>query len=172
MPLNVRSAGHYQLAPHGAENRGPGDFLQVFWSVAGSGTFTLDDASHPIRPGTLFYYVAGEPHQLLAGPEGWDYRWLTLMESATGPFRTPTGSPASKPPARVPRISSSNSTPAYKIRPPMANSAPRFSATKSFSSPRRFIPTARRPARTSTPPAGPRPGSTCTSPTHVSTSPR
>ncbi|MDF3056735.1 MAG: AraC family transcriptional regulator [Rariglobus sp.] len=78
MPLNVRSAGHYQLAPHRHEPRGPGDFLQVFWSIGGSGSFTARGTTHAVKPGVLFYYAAGEPHDLLAGPEGWDYRWLTF----------------------------------------------------------------------------------------------
>ena len=78
MPLNVRSAGHYQLAPHHLENRQPGDFLQVFWSVSGTGQLTTGGTAHTIKPGTLFYYAAGEPHELLAGPDGWDYRWLTF----------------------------------------------------------------------------------------------
>jgi AraC-like DNA-binding protein len=78
LPLNVRSAGHYQLGPHRPETRGPGEFLQVFWSVAGGGTFTCGGVSHAIKPGMLFYYAAGEPHVLAAGPEGWDYRWLTF----------------------------------------------------------------------------------------------
>ncbi len=78
LPLNVRSAGHYQFAPHQAENRDDGGFLQVFWSVAGGGGFTTGDTTHAIKPGMLFYYPAGENHRLLAGPDGWEYRWLTF----------------------------------------------------------------------------------------------
>lgn len=78
MPLNVRSAGHYQLAPHRIETRGAGDFLQIFWSVAGGGTFRINGNAHAIKPGVLFFYPAGENHHLVAGPEGWDYRWLTF----------------------------------------------------------------------------------------------
>jgi len=78
LPLNVRSAGHYQLAPGRRENREPGQFLQVFWSVAGSGSFTARGVTRAVKPGSLFYYAAGEPHELLAGPHGWDYCWLTF----------------------------------------------------------------------------------------------
>jgi AraC-like DNA-binding protein len=78
LPLNVRSAGHYQLAPGRLETREPGAFLQVFWCVAGGGTFIASGSSHSVRPGTLFLYKPGEPHHLLAGPEGWDYHWLTF----------------------------------------------------------------------------------------------
>ena len=78
LPLNVRSAGHYTLPPGHREFRRPGRFLQVFWSVAGAGRHLLGDAAVPARPGTVFYHIAGEPHDLLAGPEGWEYRWLTF----------------------------------------------------------------------------------------------
>lgn len=78
LPLNVRSAGHYRLTPGQKESREPGRFLQVFWSVAGKGQYTVGKTTHPIKPGTVFYYADGEPHHLEAGPEGWDYRWLTF----------------------------------------------------------------------------------------------
>lgn len=74
----MRSAGHYQLAPGQLENRGAGDFLQIFWSVGGGGVFTVGGSSHVIRPGMLFFYKPGENHHLLAGADGWDYRWLTF----------------------------------------------------------------------------------------------
>ncbi|MBW8780632.1 MAG: helix-turn-helix transcriptional regulator [Verrucomicrobia bacterium] len=78
LPLNVRSAGYYRLAPGQKENRDPGGFLQVFWSVAGKGQYTAVQTAHVIKPGTVFYYADDEPHRLEAGPEGWDYRWLTF----------------------------------------------------------------------------------------------
>lgn len=78
LPLNVRSAGHYQLAPQQVEERRADDFFQLFWSVGGGGVFHVDGAAITIRPGMLFHYVAGECHDLRAGPEGWDYRWITF----------------------------------------------------------------------------------------------
>lgn len=78
MPLNVRSAGHYQFTPGQTEMRSPGTFLQVFWSVAGAGEFKTGGVHHTVKPGTLFYYPAGETHDLRAGPDGWEYRWLTF----------------------------------------------------------------------------------------------
>lgn len=78
LPLNVRSAGHYRFVAHQTEDRAPGDFLQVFWSVAGVGRAVLGGVAHVIRPGTVFYHAAGEPHALRAEAEGWEYRWLTF----------------------------------------------------------------------------------------------
>ena len=78
LPLNVRSAGHYQLKPGARELREPGRFLQVFWSVAGGGSIRVGRVLTPIHADTVFYYAAGEPHELTAGAEGWDYRWLTF----------------------------------------------------------------------------------------------
>jgi len=78
LPLNVRSAGHYRLPPGQLEIREPGRFLQIFWSLAGRGQYTVGKTTHTIKPGTVFYYADNEPHRLEAGPEGWDYRWLTF----------------------------------------------------------------------------------------------
>jgi AraC-like DNA-binding protein len=78
LPLNVRSAGHYQLKPGACERREPGTFLQMFWSVAGAGSIKVGKAMLPIDANMVFYYAADEPHGLVAGAEGWDYRWLTF----------------------------------------------------------------------------------------------
>lgn len=78
LPLNVRSAGHRRLEPRQAEGRVPGEFLQVFWSVAGDGTCRADGREQAVRPGGVFLYHAGEEHLLTAGADGWEYRWLTF----------------------------------------------------------------------------------------------
>jgi AraC-like DNA-binding protein len=78
LPLNVRSAGHYQLKPGAREVREPGRFLQVFWSVAGGGSIKVGKVFTPLQADRVFYYAAGEPHELTADAEGWDYRWLTF----------------------------------------------------------------------------------------------
>ncbi len=78
LPINVRSAGHYRLTAGQKETRESGRFLQVFWSVAGKGQYMVGKTPHAIKAGTVFYYVDGESHRLEAGPEGWDYRWLTF----------------------------------------------------------------------------------------------
>lgn len=79
LPLNVRSAGHYNLAPGQPQTRMPGAFLQIFWSVAGSGKLHLRGKPPSIlKAHSVFFYAAGEPHDLLAGSEGWEYRWLTF----------------------------------------------------------------------------------------------
>ncbi|MFH1496290.1 MAG: AraC family transcriptional regulator [Verrucomicrobiota bacterium] len=58
--------------------RQPGQFLQVFWTVAGDGRFALDGRELAVPAGCVFYYAAGEPHGLTAGADGWDFRWLTF----------------------------------------------------------------------------------------------
>ena len=78
LPLNVRSAGHYRFPAGHRETREPGKFLQVFWTVAGNGLVTLGGRAVEIPAGGLFYYAAGEPHELVAGAGGWEYRWLTF----------------------------------------------------------------------------------------------
>ncbi len=78
LPLNIRSAGHYQLAARQIETRPPDQFFQLFWPVSGTGSFHIHGVANPVRPGVVFYYLAGEPHDVRAGAEGWAYRWLTF----------------------------------------------------------------------------------------------
>lgn len=78
LPLNVRSAGHYRLPAGHRETRAPGNFVQVFWTVAGNGRFNVAGRPVTVPKGGLFYYAAGEPHEITAGPLGWNYRWLTF----------------------------------------------------------------------------------------------
>lgn len=78
LPLNVRSAGHYDFVAGKRELREAGRFLQLFWCVAGSGRFKVGSTVHRIKPGLVFYYAAGEPHDLTAGADGWEYRWVTF----------------------------------------------------------------------------------------------
>lgn len=78
LPLNVRSAGHYRFAAGHREPREPGHFWQVFWSISGGGQILIAGKLRPVPTPGVFYYAAGEPHELLAGPAGWEYRWLTF----------------------------------------------------------------------------------------------
>lgn len=78
LPLNVRSAGHYRFPAGHREARVPGNFLQVFWSVAGDGRIIVGGRTVEIPASSVFYYAAGEPHGIVAGSGGWEYRWLTF----------------------------------------------------------------------------------------------
>lgn len=78
LPLNVRSTGHYRFAAGHKEPREPGNFLQVFWSVSGDGRITVAGRAVEVPAGSVFYYAAGEPHEIVAGAGGWEYRWLTF----------------------------------------------------------------------------------------------
>lgn len=83
LPLNVRSAGHYRFSAGHREVREPGHFLQVFWSVAGAGQIVVAGKLRPVPTPGVFFYGAGEAHELLAGPAGWEYRWLTFDGSGS-----------------------------------------------------------------------------------------
>ncbi len=83
LPLNVRSAGHYRFPAGERYTRDAGDFLQVFWSVNGNGRMLLDGKTVTVPTGSLLYYASGEPHELIAGSGGWEYRWFTLDGSCS-----------------------------------------------------------------------------------------
>ncbi|MDD5349751.1 MAG: AraC family transcriptional regulator [Chthoniobacteraceae bacterium] len=78
LPLNVRSTGHYRLEKGAEERREAGRFEQLFWCVDGSGTAETPSGRIPLGAGTVFFFYEGEPQSLQAGPDGLEYRWLTL----------------------------------------------------------------------------------------------
>jgi len=79
LPLSVRSAGHYILDAGKVEQRAPGTFTQIFWTISGTGKVRLGRRWIRLSPGTVFIYEPGEEHELQAS-EGdvWNYRWITL----------------------------------------------------------------------------------------------
>jgi AraC-like DNA-binding protein len=93
LPLAVRSAGDYRVAGGWREVSGPKWFLELFWTERGGGTYWLGGKSWRARTGDVFIYDAGEPHHLEAGPDGWDYRFLTVDSTGAGPVRTLFGLP-------------------------------------------------------------------------------
>jgi AraC-like DNA-binding protein len=98
LPLTVRSVGHYRVSPGWTEETPPKWFLELFWTVAGRGTFHLGTQKYSVRPGDIFVYEAGERHSLAAGPQGWEYRFFTLdspgASMVRGLFELPRHHPA------------------------------------------------------------------------------
>jgi AraC-like DNA-binding protein len=79
LPLNVRSSGDYILRAGSETRRGPGAFIQIFWTVDGEGSAQVGRRWLPLPPRSLFLYHPGEPHWLRAeGGKDWHYRWFTL----------------------------------------------------------------------------------------------
>lgn len=79
-PLCVRSIGHYRFSPGGTLDAPKKKwFVQLFWTIAGSGKFYLGKSVFPVKSGDVFFYLPGEIHDLRMGTdEPWEYRWLTL----------------------------------------------------------------------------------------------
>jgi len=78
LPLNVRSAGHYQLEPGARTTRGPGSFLQLFWCTHGSGLQFFGKKKKRLQPGSVSIYQPMESHLLESLKEPFSYRWLTF----------------------------------------------------------------------------------------------
>ncbi len=80
IPLGVRSAGHYRFRSGETDRKMIKDFVQLFWSVEGSGTLALKGRNHTLKPGMVAFYFPGDIHDIRATPQSkvWEYRWLTL----------------------------------------------------------------------------------------------
>lgn len=77
--LGARSVGHYRV-PYGYRDGGVRkDFIQVFWTVSGSGSIVIKDRTHVLHPGMLALYFPGNIHRIHASEQGsWEYRWWTM----------------------------------------------------------------------------------------------
>lgn len=80
IPFGVRSTGHYRFRPGEQERKMIKNFVQLFWSVKGTGTIHLKGRAHRLRPGMVAFYFPGDIHDLgcEASDPSWEYRWLTL----------------------------------------------------------------------------------------------
>ena len=80
VPLGVRSVGHYRIAREERERAFRKNFIQLFWSIRGTGSIRLKGRFIELKPGMIAFYFPGDLHDLgFLGPgKAWEYRWLTL----------------------------------------------------------------------------------------------
>ncbi len=80
LPYHVRSVGNNDSVSGWSEYV-PGDrkqFVQVFWTVKGSGEIQLNGNPLTIREGEFFYHLPGEDHIHRTVGSQWHYYWFTL----------------------------------------------------------------------------------------------
>jgi AraC-like DNA-binding protein len=79
LPLAVRSAGTYDLAPD-TEPEPPVHkwFTQIFWSETGTGEFHCGKRRVAVQGGEIFFLLPGELHDIKPLGARWKYHWLTL----------------------------------------------------------------------------------------------
>ncbi len=78
--LGVRSIGHYRLRPGEIDRTMIKHFVQLFWSVKGTGVIHLKGEPFKLTPGMIAFYFPGDIHDITPPSTGpaWEYRWLTL----------------------------------------------------------------------------------------------
>ena len=79
LPYGVRSTGYYEATP-GIEidNSTPKPFVQLYWGLAGWGTFKHKKSSLRVGANQLFAYPHGSAHLIHAGSELFKYYWVTF----------------------------------------------------------------------------------------------
>ena len=80
-------------------------WLEIFWSVSGSGEVTLSGEQYRLNENDVFYYLPGEDHEQKALSKQWKLRWLclygTLAEMLLHSFRYPRRQTAREYPAEL-----------------------------------------------------------------------
>lgn len=75
----VRSCGYFFLKPPDRESYRPQvDFCEIFWCMNGSMEYRGKSRNYQLKPGYVWYYPAGSSHNYSPGPNGCEYRWLTI----------------------------------------------------------------------------------------------
>jgi AraC-like DNA-binding protein len=78
IPLGARSVGHYRVAADYRENPMVKHFVQVFWSIAGTGALVINGREKLLRPGWIALYFPGMEHNVHGYKGTWEYRWWTM----------------------------------------------------------------------------------------------
>jgi len=76
--FGLRSAGSIELAPGERTPERVLDFVQVVWTVAGTGRACIGGVEYEMPPEHSAAFPPGVTHSLQAGAEAWRYRWITL----------------------------------------------------------------------------------------------
>jgi len=79
LPFHARSVGHKWLDPYETRNREAGDFVEIYWGIAGSGEFSIPGGEAVlVGPNEVFSYQPNVPHHFRAGPKGFEFRHWTI----------------------------------------------------------------------------------------------
>ncbi len=77
-PLHVRSCGHYIVGKPWRDNPLKKHFMEFFWGVRGSGNFGYGKEVFRLLPGTVFFYLPGDFHDITTHTAPFEYRWITF----------------------------------------------------------------------------------------------
>lgn len=77
-PLHVRSCGHYIVGKPWRDNPLKKHFMELFWGVRGRGDFRYGGRVFRLLPGTVFFYLPGDFHDIVTHAAPFEYYWLTL----------------------------------------------------------------------------------------------
>ena len=93
LPFHVRSVGSNDSDFGWSETVAGGKkrFVQVFWTVAGSGRIILPGREIVTRAGEVFYHLPGEDHDHHTIGRKWHYYWFTIDGAHAAEFITSYG---------------------------------------------------------------------------------
>lgn len=78
IPFRVRSCGHYNVAGDYHELPWRGEFLQLYWCMAGEGYQITQGRRYPLRPGEVCFFLTGDVREMGGSGNFCRYRWLAV----------------------------------------------------------------------------------------------
>lgn len=77
-PLHVRSCGHYIVGKPWRDKPLRKHFMELFWGVRGAGNFGYGKEVFRLLPGTVFFYLPGDFHDITTDASPFEYYWITF----------------------------------------------------------------------------------------------
>ncbi|HBR95616.1 MAG TPA: hypothetical protein DEA90_15765 [Opitutae bacterium] len=78
IPLGLRSVGRDELLKGVSIVSCHKNFTQLFWSVAGEGSFLREGRWYEQTPGSIFCYEPDSIHELIVKSDKWCYYWISF----------------------------------------------------------------------------------------------
>lgn len=78
MPFGLRSVGHNIAGVDWVDCIQVKNFIQLFWSVRGTGEFIIDGDRYLLPEKYVALYLVGDKHLITAVSREWEYRFITI----------------------------------------------------------------------------------------------
>lgn len=80
LPVSVIGCGSFILQKDDGwkTEMPPRQLLELFWGIAGTGTFVIEGKEHLLRPGEICFHLPGDLHKISYSHLPWECMWMTV----------------------------------------------------------------------------------------------
>lgn len=78
IPFGLRSVAYNITGKGWRDCKAVKNFIQLFWTIRGTGAFIVDNKTHLLPENHAFFYLHGDEHLIHTKSDIWEYRFLTI----------------------------------------------------------------------------------------------